>query len=192
MNKQIELEKITREIRSCKECKKNTYGLLVSGEGAPNSKIMFIGEAPGIEESKTGKPFVGRSGKFLTRLLDSIGVKRKYVFITSPIKYYPGRRALTTKEILHARRHLVKQINVIKPKLIVTLGNVALKALFPNNKFMINRIHGKPIYNDKIYFPTFHPAAALRFPKIKRLIKKDFDKLKQLIKIYKLTKTYYK
>ncbi|MEM5806047.1 MAG: uracil-DNA glycosylase [Candidatus Aenigmatarchaeota archaeon] len=176
------LEKIGEEIEKCPECKKNKFGLPVSGEGNPNAKIMFIGEAPGREESKTGRPFVGRAGKLLTELLDSIGIKREEVFITSPVKYYPGKRKLTTKEILHGRKHLLKQISVIKPKLIVALGNVALKALFPDKKLSITKIHGESIYADKIYFPTFHPAAALRFPKIKKLIKKDFCKLKKIIK----------
>jgi len=180
MNKFEKLTEIKEEIENCEECKKNKSGLLVPGEGSPNAKIMFIGEAPGIEESKTGRPFVGRAGKFLTKLLNSIGVKREKIFLTSPVKYYPGKRALTNKEIEHGKNHLLKQIKVINPKLIVLLGNVALKALDLDIK--ISEIHGKVIRNrNMVCFPTFHPAAAMRFPKIKKLMEKDFKKLKNII-----------
>jgi DNA polymerase len=138
--------------------------------------------APGPQESKRGEPFIGSSGKFLDKLLDSIGIKREDVFITSPVKYYPGRRALTNEEIVHGMIHTSKQIEIINPKLIVMLGNVALKALFPNEKLSITEIHGKPIEKDnRIYFPTFHPSAARRFPKIREKMLQDFKKLRTII-----------
>jgi len=178
--KSNELAKIADEIRNCRECKVNKSGLPVPGEGNSDTKIVFVGEAPGKKESETGRPFVGRAGKLLTQLLDSIRIKRERIFITSPVKYYPGKRTPTTKEIQHGREHLVKQLNVIKPKIIVTLGNVALKALFPDKKLNITKIHGKFIQeDDRVYFPTFHPAAALRFPKIKKLMEKDFKKIQK-------------
>jgi len=177
------LEKISEEIKNCEECKRNKFGLAVPGEGNPNAKIMLLGESPGPTESKVGRPFVGRSGRFLTEILDLIGIKREEVFITSPLKYYPGRRAPTTEEIRHGMLHTTKQIEIINPKLIVMLGNVALKALFPNEKFKVSEIHGKPIRkNGRIYFPTFHPSAARRFPKVREKMIKDFEKLKLLIK----------
>jgi DNA polymerase len=143
---------------------------------------MFLGEAPGIEESRTGRPFIGRAGKFLTRMLDSIGIKREEVFITSPVKYYPGRRAPNIREIRHGMIHTKKQIETIKPKLIVLLGNVALKALI-DEKAKISEFHGKIIRKNGIVFiPTFHPSAAMRFPKIKEKMKKDFGKIKSFIK----------
>jgi DNA polymerase len=181
-NKIKTLEKISEEIKNCEECKRNKFGLAVPGEGDPNAKVMLLGMAPGFWESKSGKPFVGRSGKFLTKLLELINIKRKDVFITSPIKYYPGRRAPTDEEIKHGMLHTTKQIEIISPKLIVLLGNVALKALFPNEKLTVSEIHGKEIkQNNRIYFPTFHPSAAMRFPKIKEKMQKDFEKLKLLI-----------
>lgn len=174
-----QLEKITKEIKDCKECKKKTSGKAVPGEGNPKAKIIFMGEAPGREEAKTGKPFVGRSGKLLTQLLNSIKLDRNDVFITSPVKYYPGMRTPTNKEIDHGKIHLIKQIQAIKPKLIVLLGNVAHKSL--TGKVKISQVHGKTFKKDKItYFSTFHPAAALRFPYIKELMKKDFKKLKKV------------
>jgi len=176
------LEKISEEIKKCEECKINKFGLAVPGEGNPNAKIMFMGESPGPTESKVGKPFVGMSGKFLTKLLESIGIKREEVFITSPLKYYPGRREPTDEEIRHGMLHTSKQIETINPKLIVLLGNVALKALFPKERFKVSEIHGKPMEKDnRIYFPTFHPSAAMRFPKVRKKMLKDFEKLKLLV-----------
>jgi DNA polymerase len=182
LNKAEVLEKIAEEIRNCEECKKDKFGLPVPGKGNSNAKIFFLGMAPGLQESIKGEPFVGPSGKFLDKLLDLIEVKREDVFITSPVKYYPGRRALTNEEIMHGMIHTSKQIEIINPKLIVMLGNVALKALFPNEKFSVTEIHGKPIEkNNRIYFPTFHPSAARRFPKIREKMLSDFKKLKLLM-----------
>ena len=177
------MEIIAKEIEKCEECKKNKIGLPVPGEGNENAKIFFIGEAPGIEESKTGKPFVGRAGKFLDKLLFLAKLKREEIFITSPIKYYPGKRKIQAKEILHGRTHLLKQIEIINPKIIVALGNVALKALYPDKDLRISKVRGKILkWNNKIVFPTYHPAAAMRFPKIKEVAEKDFRKLAKLLK----------
>jgi len=187
LNKAKLLEKIADEIKNCEECKKGKFGLPVPGKGNPNAKIIFLGESPGPQESVKGEPFVGPSGKFLDKLLDSIGIKREDVFITSPLKYYPGRRAPTNEEIMHGMIHTSKQIEIINPKLIVMLGNVALKALFPNEKFTVTEIHGRLIEkNNRIYFPTFHPSAARRFPKIREKMLQDFKKLKLLIDKLKL------
>ena len=176
------LKEVEEEIRSCKECKKNKFGLPVPGKGNPDARIVLLGESPGPQESKRGEPFIGPSGKFLDKLLDSIGIKREDVFITSPVKYYPGRRAPTNEEIMHGMIHTSKQIEIINPKLIVMLGNVALKALFPNEKLKVSEIHGNPIRkNGRVYFPTFHPSAARRFPKVREKMIKDFEKLKLLV-----------
>ncbi|MEM5791027.1 MAG: uracil-DNA glycosylase [Candidatus Aenigmatarchaeota archaeon] len=183
MNKEKILDEIAEEIKNCKVCRKNKFGLAVPGKGNPNSKIVFIGEAPGYQESKKGEPFVGLSGKFLDSLFKLIGIKREEVFITSPVKYYPGRRAPTKEEIKHGMNHTSKQIEVINPKLIVMLGNVALMALFPNENLKISEVHGKVIKrNGRVYFPTFHPSAARRFPKIREEMIKDFKKLRKLLK----------
>lgn len=180
MNKKLSLEKIAKEIEKCKECKKNKFGKAVPGEGNPKAEIMFIGEAPGYNESKVGLPFVGRAGKFLTKMLDNIGIKREEVFITSPVKYFPGRRAPTLEEIKHGMIHTRKQIEIIKPKLIVLLGNVAIKAMLDKD-LKVSNIHGKVIKKDNVKFlPTFHPSAAMRFPKIKILMERDFKKIKDL------------
>lgn len=182
MDKRKELQKIAEEIRNCKECKRDKYGLPVPGEGNPNADAIFLGMAPGICESKTGRPFVGRAGKFLTKMLDSIGIDRKEVYITSPVKYYPGRRAPTDEEIAHGRIHLLKQIEIINPKLIVLLGNVALRAIFPDEKLLVSKIHGKAIEKNGItYFPTFHPSAAMRFTGMRNAMMQDMIKLKEYL-----------
>lgn len=181
-NKQKELEKVSREIENCKECKKGKSGKAVPGEGNPNAKIFFVGEAPGREEAKTGRPFIGPSGKFLTQLLASIDINREDAYITSPVKYFPGSRVPTSEEIGHGKVHLLQQLEIIKPKLIVLLGNVAIQALLGEG-FKISKIHGELIKKeDVIYFPTFHPSAARRFLKFRRLMKEDFQKLKDLPK----------
>ena len=129
MTKTAQLQSIANQIQKCRTCKRGAFGLPVPGEGNPNAQIVFVGEAPGKEEAKTGRPFVGRSGQFLNTLLKSIGLARKDLFITSPIKYYPGKRNITKKDIAHGRKHLLDQLNVIKPRIVGALGNVALAAL---------------------------------------------------------------
>jgi len=184
MDKELELQKISDEISKCKECKKNKFGLPVPGEGNSNAKIMFVGEAAGPSEAKQGRPFVGRSGKFLTKMLESIHVNRKNVYITSPVKYCPGKRAPTPEEYRHGKIHLLKQIEIIKPKLIVLLGNVALKTLLDEN-LTISKVHGRLIEKNTMYFPTFHPSAAMRFTRVRDKMKIDFKKLGNLIKSLK-------
>jgi DNA polymerase len=181
MSAQNELRKIAEEIAKCEDCKKNKFGLPVPGEGKPDAEIMLVGESPGPNEAKVGRPFVGRSGKFLDTLLQSIALKRKEIFITSPIKYYPGKRAPTNEEIEHGKTHLLKQVAAVNPKIIVLLGNIAIKTML-GGKFTASKIHGKIFHkNGRIYFATFHPAAAMRFPKIRAKTKKDFNKLKKII-----------
>lgn len=181
MSKKELLEKEAEKIKKCKECKKGKQGLAVPGEGNPAARIVFIGEAPGREEAKTGKPFVGRSGNFLRSLIAGIGLKDKDVYITSPVKYLPLKGTPSETDIAHGATHLLRQIEIIQPELMVLLGKVAAKALL-KNQVKISKDHGKVFkQNNKIYFLTFHPAAAVRFQKIKILIEEDFKKLKRLM-----------
>lgn len=180
MNKLKLLEKLKKEIENCELCKKEKKGKIVFGEGNLNSKLIFIGEAPGYNESKIGKPFIGRAGKFLNKLFQDFGIKREEVYLTSPLKFYPGRRSIKDWEIEHSKKHIKKQIEIINPKIVVLLGNIALKAIL--DKKNIFKMHGKVIKNERIFLPTFHPSAAMRFPKIKKLMEKDFKILKRLLK----------
>lgn len=192
-DKATELEKIAREIERCRVCQKDKSGKAVPGEGNPDAEVVFIGEAPGRREAKTGRPFIGRSGKFLRTLIREIGLKEKGVFITSPVKYLPDRgtprkaalppRGFTPSksDINHGRLHLLKQLKIIDPKIVVLLGKVACFGVLEED-LAINKRHGEVIQkNGKTYFITFHPSAALRFPPIKKLFIEDFGKLKTLI-----------
>ena len=178
--KRDRLKKLNQGITRCKKCdlwktRKNT----VSGEGPGRAKIMIIGQAPGREEDCSGKPFIGRAGKLLDKLLDLAEIKRKNVFITSPIKCFPPKNRKPTKnEIESCLPYLKKQIQIINPHKFILLGGVAFKIFFPDEK--LKNLRGKWIKKDrKLYFPTYHPAAGLRFPKIRTYLRRDFARLRQ-------------
>ncbi len=181
MIKENALVKIAREIVACPLCKKGGIGKAVPGEGNADARIVFIGEAPGREEAKIGRPFVGRSGKFLRERIKEIGLTENDIFITSPGHYLPVRGTPSKETILHGRTHLFKQLEIIDPAIIVLLGNTACTAIL-DNKVEILREHGKLVEkNGRIYLITFHPAYAMRFPEGKKLFFGDFKKLKKLI-----------
>lgn len=182
MRKEKELEKLNKEIRNCKKC--NLWKLrknAVPGEGPVNAKIMIIGQAPGVEEDLSGKPFCGRAGKFLNFLLKLAGLKREEIFITSPLKCLPQppiNRKPKREEIEACLSYLKAQIEIINPRKFILLGEVAFSIFFPNKK--LKDFRGKLIEKEgKLYFPTYHPAAGLRFPKIRKILEKDFKKLKK-------------
>lgn len=183
MNKE-ELYELSEGIRKCTACPLwESRTLVVPGEGLSKTKVMFVGEAPGAEEDRVGRPFVGRAGKFLDDLFEKNGIKRKDVFITGSVKCHPPKnRNPTAKELKTCKGlWLDKQIEIIKPELIVILGGIALKSLF--NKTKINAFHGKTITKNKQeYFVTYHPAAGMRFLKIRKEMEKDFKKLGKLIR----------
>lgn len=181
MNKNNILERIAKEIEKCEFCKIGKSGKAVPGEGNPDAKVVFVGEAPGRTEAKTGRPFVGRSGKFLRFLIRELGLKEEDVYITSPVKYLPDRSTPSKSDIAHGRIHLSRQLAIIDPKIIVLLGSVAVQGVL-DRKIPISKQHGTVIEeHDKKYFVTFHPSAALRFPPIKKLFVGDFQKLKSVI-----------
>ena len=181
VNKSGKLAKIAQEIEKCKVCKTGKNGKAVIGEGSPDADIVFVGEAPGKKEAETGRPFVGRSGQLLRRLIREVGLKEGDVYITSPVKYLPEVGTPTVKDIEHGKTHLQKQLDVIDPKIIVLLGRVASFAIL--GEFLaINKMHGVIIdKNNQRYFVTFHPSAGLRFPPLKIKIIEDFQKLKKII-----------
>ena len=181
MNKKTTLQKISREIENCKACKTNKIGKAVPGEGGENAKVVFIGEAPGKKEAESGRPFVGRSGKFLREAIKNIGLRETDFFITSSVKYLPTYVTPTRKDIEHGATHLRKQLEIINPKVIVLLGCTACKSLLEEQS-PIKECHGTFIKNcGKTYFVTYHPAAIIRFPKYKKDFLEDFKKLKSLI-----------
>lgn len=181
MNKQKELKKISLEIENCKVCKVGKSGLAVVGEGSVDAKIMFVGEAPGKNEAKIGRPFIGRSGQLLRQTIKELGLKEEDVYITSPVKYLPDRGTPTREDIEHGKIHFLKQVEVISPKIIVLLGSTAIFAML-NEKFPVLKRHGEVIIKDyRKYLLTLHPAAVLRFPnKYKNIFLKDLKKLDTL------------
>lgn len=181
MKKTKQLDMIADEIRTCEECRIDRVGVAVVGEGNSDADIVFIGEAPGKTEAEVGRPFIGRSGKLLRSLIISSGLKEEDVYITSPVKYLPVYVTPKPSDIAHGRIHLDKQLDIIKPKYIVLLGNTAIQAVM-GKKIPALSSHGTTISeNGNTYFLTIHPAAAIRFQKFKKVIEEDFKKLKEMI-----------
>jgi DNA polymerase len=175
------LRKIAEEISHCRLCRKGGTGKAVPGEGNPDARIVFIGEAPGREEAKTGRPFVGRSGKLLRQAIRDIGLDESKVFITSPVHYLPDLGTPSKEMIHHGREHLFEQLSVIKPDMIVLLGNSACVALL-DGRVEITKEHGTLVKKGgRTYFITVHPAYAVRFTKGKEMLFSDFAALKNLI-----------
>ncbi len=154
---------------------------VVPGEGPDNAEVMFIGEAPGFNEDKQGRPFVGAAGQFLEELLAEAGLRRDQVYIGNVVKCRPpnNRDPLPT-EIAACKSWLDGQIELIHPKIIVTLGRFSMARWFPGQS--ISRIHGQPAERDGITIvPMFHPAAALHQQALKATIIDDFRRLPRLL-----------
>ncbi len=181
MNKKKELLKIAEEIEKCSLCKKWGTGKPVPGEGNPDARIVFIGEAPGKQEAKTGRPFIGRSGKLLRLMISEAGLSEEEVYITSPVKYLPLRGTPSRENILHAKTHLFSQLSIIRPEIVVLMGSSACLALL-ERKVELTKEHGNVICEGgRSYLLTFHPAYAMRFPEGKKGFILDFRKLAKLI-----------
>lgn len=183
MKKKDDMQKVARKIENCKVCKVGKSGKAVVGEGSLDAQVVFIGEAPGKNEAIVGRPFIGRSGKLLRFMITSIGLLESEVYITSPVKYLPDRGTPTSLDIKHGREHLMKQLEIIKPKIVVLLGRVAAEGVLEKKVFVVKE-HGE-IIEEKggvKYFLILHPAAVLRFPgKYKLEFEKDFKKLKNIL-----------
>jgi DNA polymerase len=178
------LEALHQQILVCTQCplhKGRTHA--VPGEGNPNAKVMFIGEAPGEQEDAQGRPFVGPAGRFLNELLALAGLSRDEVFITNVVKCRPpNNRTPTNDEILACRPYLEAQIALIRPSVVCLLGSAALKAMLPELKATVTQVHGQPFVKSGIVFvPLLHPAAALHQPKWKDVLRQDMLKLKALL-----------
>jgi DNA polymerase len=148
---------------------------LVMGDGNPDADIVFIGEAPGKNEDEQGIPFVGAAGKFLNEMLATIDLKREDIYITNIVKYRPpNNRDPLPEEKAEFLPYLHKQLEIIKPKLIVTLGRHSMDVLLPGLK--ISHVHGQPKrYKGMVYLPLFHPAAALYNGAMRQTLIDDFS-----------------
>jgi len=176
------LSELYQEIAACRRCDLyRTRTRAVPGEGPADARIMFIGEAPGWHEDQQGRPFVGPAGQFLDKLLASIGLKREQVYITNVIKSRPpGNREPFPTEISACRNWLNRQIELISPKIIVTLGRYSMDMFFPGKS--ISKIHGTAQKRDGvIYFAMYHPAAALHQQSLREVLEADIRKLPSLL-----------
>lgn len=177
-----ELTDLYAQIEACQKCAlARGRNRTVPGEGPENAKIMFIGEAPGYHENRLGRPFVGAAGKFLEQLLASINMQREDVYICNVIKCRPpNNRDPLPNEIESCRPYLDQQIELIKPRLIVTLGRHSMARYLP--KVTISKVHGAPVrFDEFVVLPMFHPAAALHQPKYRAHIEQDMLKIPQIL-----------
>ena len=177
-----DLKTVAAEVRACKLCglaptRKNA----VPGEGPENAEVMLIGEGPGFNEDQQGRPFVGPSGQFLTELLASAGFKRSEVFIANVVKCRPpSNRDPQPDEISACRAYLDRQIALINPKIIITLGRFSMARWFPNER--ISAIHGRAKNTEgRIVVAMYHPAAALHNPALRQPLEEDFKRLREIL-----------
>jgi len=176
------LSKLYEEIKLCQKCKIAKYRTkVVPGEGAEDADIMFIGEAPGWYEDQQGRPFVGPAGQYLDQLLASINLNRHQVYIANVIKCRPtSNRDPLPIEIRNCRHWLERQIELIAPKMIVTLGRYSMAMFFSGKS--ISKIHGTAQKRDNvIYYAMYHPAAALHQQRLRQVIEADMLKIPSLI-----------
>jgi len=186
LNKEL-LDTISKEVDICTKCplyKTATHG--VAGYGNPNAEIIFIGEAPGANEDKEGRPFVGQSGNLLDKNFNVIKLERKNVWIGNIIKHRPpNNRDPLQKEVKACKPYIDRQVAIIKPKLVVTLGRYALTYFIPNAS--ITTTHGRLLSsNDLNIYPLYHPAAALRNGKFMKTFVQDFIKIPSILEQVKV------
>lgn len=181
-----ELESFYDKIKNCKECHLHSFRTnLVFGIGNPQAKVMFVGEAPGREEDLKGNPFVGRAGQLLDKILQAINFQREEVYIGNVLKCRPPEnRDPLPEEVEKCEPYLLKQIEIIKPRIICALGRISAQVLL-KTKLPLNQLRGKfHDYHGTRFLVTYHPAALLRYPKYKhqtwedvKLLRKEYDKL---------------
>lgn len=181
------LERVENEIRRCHRCSlgglRDSAGYMaVPGEGDPASPVMFIGEAPGEEEALQGRPFVGRAGKLLTELLNSINLPREKVYIANILKCRPpNNRDPEEGEVEACIGYLHAQISLLRPRVICLLGNIAIHHLL-GPRYSLSEHKGKLLQRGGIFFlPCYHPAAVLRNPRLRTNLLMDFQRLKNLL-----------
>ncbi|MGQ9604152.1 MAG: uracil-DNA glycosylase [bacterium] len=178
------LENLKVEVKACRKCKLHaTRTNAVFGEGSLDARVMFVGEAPGYHEDIQGKPFVGSAGQFLDQLLDEIlGLKRDQVYIANILKCRPPEnRDPASEEIEACKPYLLKQLEIISPDVICTLGNFATKTITGRAEG-ITKLRCKPIrFGKSFVFPMLHPAAALHRGDLYDEVRRDFENLKRFL-----------
>jgi len=187
--KSMSLKELNNQILKCEKCALcETRKNVVPGEGSSNADIMFIGEGPGKNEDEQGIPFIGAAGKLLDKLIALIGLTREDIYIANVVKCRPPQnRDPLPEEVDACRPWLDQQIEIIKPKLIVLLGRHSMDRFLPNQKISID--HGKPKRkNGQVYFPIYHPAAALYRNGLLEYLEKDFKKIPKVLEIIEKSK----
>ena len=181
------LHALGEQVSGCTRCRlAQTRTQVVFGVGNPHADLMFVGEAPGFHEDKQGLPFVGQAGKLLDNLLAGIGLDRSKVYIANVLKCRPpGNRDPAPDEIESCEPHLFRQIGLIQPKVVATLGNFATK-LLSGKQTGITRVHGVQQEttvggNHVLLYPLYHPAAALYTPAMLEVLKEDFARIPELM-----------
>ena len=177
------LAEIASEVRACRLCRLcEGRAHAVPGEGNPHARLMFIGEGPGEQEDRTGRPFVGPAGQLLDRLLAGIGLSRDEVFIANVVKCRPpGNRTPSDDETQACLDWLMAQIAVVQPEIIALLGGTALNRLL-DPEARISRVRGRTFHKDGLLFiPLFHPAAVLRRAEWLPLMEEDFRTLRRML-----------
>jgi DNA polymerase len=180
--KQQALQEIAAAVRQCQKCPLYKGALKgVPGEGDPDAEVMLIGEAPGWHENQQGRPFVGAAGQFLTELLQSVGLRREQVFIGNVIKHRPpDNRDPQPDEMAACLPYLDRQIEIVDPRVIVTLGRFSMARFCPGEK--ISRIHGMARrVGDRLVLPLYHPAAALHQGSLRKVVEEDFRRLPAIL-----------
>jgi uracil-DNA glycosylase len=178
------LTAIREDIGDCTRCKLHTLGRkqIVFGVGNPNADLMFVGEAPGADEDIEGEPFVGRAGQLLTKIIEAIDMRREDVYIANVIKCRPpGNRNPEPDEVEQCEQFMFRQVDTIKPKVIVALGKFAAQALLRTND-PITRLRGREYqYRGAVLMPTYHPAYLLRTPSAKRDVWEDMKRVREIL-----------
>jgi len=183
-----ELQKLYSKFKNCQKCPLKDQGRtqVVFGDGNPNSKLMFIGEGPGRDEDLQGKPFVGRAGQLLTKIINSMNLKREDVYISNVVKCRPpnNRTPLPNESETCKYLLLFKEIDIIQPKIICTLGSCATKAILGDD-IQISKARGNffTIKEKYLVMPTFHPAYLLRNPDSKKMVWQDMKKIIEKLQI---------
>ncbi len=182
-----ELEAYAQSVAGCTRCRLSQGRTqVVFGSGNPKADLMFVGEAPGFHEDKQGVPFVGQAGKLLERLLAGIGLQRSDVYVANVLKCRPpGNRDPQPDEIESCESHLFRQIELIEPRIVATLGNFATK-LLSGRPLGITRVHGQEQEatlgsRTVVLYPLYHPAAALYTPAMLKVLESDFARLPELL-----------
>ena len=177
------ISKINSEVSVCTDCQlSHQRNVAVPGEGPEIADVMFVGEAPGVNEDKLGRPFVGAAGNFLDQLLMSANLDRADIYITNTVKCRPpNNRDPLPEERSSCRKYLERQIDLVKPKVVVSLGRHSLASFVPGET--IGKSRGKARFMGPFtLFPMYHPAAALHQPNLRQVIVEDFEKLSLLLK----------